>query len=231
MFCKYCGKKMDNVSEVCPNCQKEQGSLQATDGFLGVLMSGNVVADRGKSDSNDKKLEEMNLACKKLKNDVLSLSDSMKKYRKKVNISGTVSIIIILLLAFVFAFMYCVHAQRSAKELEILNNKVVTLENQLQEVSASSQQNAVICEDRLEQMEMHFANELAVLKDGYEQQIEALQEETSKILDSLKQDFEVQLQELKEEYHPVEVMPSESDAMTENDGAEEIAVEEGDADE
>lgn len=231
MFCKYCGKKMENVSEVCPNCQKEQGSLQATDGFWGVLMSGNVVADRGKSDSNDKKLEEMNLVCKKLKNDVLTLSDSMRKYRKKMNISGTVSIIIILLLAFVFAYMYRIHAQSSAHELETLNNKVVTLENQLQELSASAQQNALNCEETLEQMEVHFANELAMLKDGYEQQIETMREETSKSLDSLKQEFEIQLQEWKEEYHPVEAMLPESDDMTENDEGEEIAVREGKADE
>lgn len=44
MFCKYCGVRLTQPQQPCPNCGKEQGPLFETNGFFGVLSATEVSA-------------------------------------------------------------------------------------------------------------------------------------------------------------------------------------------
>lgn len=126
MFCRYCGKTLNNVMS-CPNCGKDNGSLEGGNGFWDILKP----SDEEESRKSQK--EVVNVKRQKSEDK----ADLIKEKKKRRQLGKALIAACLLCFALIGTVVFLgLHIKSTSDSLEQLNSKVDTL---LKEYSQTSE--------------------------------------------------------------------------------------------
>ena len=217
MFCKYCGRKMINISEPCTYCKRSQGELQATNGYFGIL---NLVEQAGSETPKmfqPKETEEpqTQIRNKAMERENAELKRKIQRYEQVMQV-GRYSMIFLGAITLVGFLVMGLLYGKSQKNIEKLMIAQEELNNRLVVSQSSREEDALEYEKFLLQKESAWVEEL----DTYKKAQEELKEEHEKELLTWQSAYLEQLQEMQEmveEYHKDETEVVEDGEPVQNE--------------